>query len=78
MTKTLADITPQERVNCIEKWCADRYGNLYIYLGNLPGSPTHDKATGERLGTFINPQDLNNIEAPLHFFTPHPEPAPYS
>ena len=66
--KPLADMTPQERGQCRGMWCEDIYGDLYIYLGAPTGSTTYDEETGALMGTFIDPQEPDIIEAPLAAF----------
>lgn len=70
---TLADMTPQERAQCQGMWCEDIYGDLYVYLGTPPGSTTHDEETGAPMGTFIDTQEPDTIEAPLAEFATRPE-----
>lgn len=71
--RPLADMTPQERAQCRGMWCEDIYGDLYVYLGTPPGSTTHDEETGAPMGTFIDTQEPDTIEAPLATFTPRPD-----
>ena len=66
--KPLADMTPQERGQCRGMWCEDIYGDLFIYLGAPTGSTTYDEETGAPMGTFIDPQEPDTIEAPLAAF----------
>ena len=34
MTKTLADMTPQERANCVGMWCENEDGYPCVYMGD--------------------------------------------
>lgn len=68
--KPLADMTPQERAQCLGLWCEDIHGDLFVYLGTPTLSIAHDEETGAPMGTFINPQEPCTIEAPLAAFAP--------
>ena len=70
MTKTLADMTPQERAQCRGMWCEDIHGDLYVYLGTPTGSAAHDEETGAPMGTFIDTQEPDIIDAPFAAFAP--------
>ena len=71
--RTLADMTEEERAECRGLWCEDIYGELYIYLGYTPGGTSYDEETGAPMGTFIDTQEPETIEAPLTEFTPRPD-----
>lgn len=66
--RPLADMTEEERAESRGQWCEDIYGDLYIYLGAPTGSTTYDEETGALMGTFIDPQEPDIIDAPLAAF----------
>lgn len=68
--RTLADMTTQESAQCRGMWCEDEYGEIYIYLGYTPGGTAYDEETDAPMGTFIDTQEPETIEAPLTEFTP--------
>lgn len=68
--RTLADMTPQERAQCRGMWCEDLHGDLFVYLGAPTVSIAHDEETGAPMGTFIDAQEPDTIEAPLAAFAP--------
>lgn len=68
--RTLADLTSEERAQCRGMWCEDIHGDLYVYLGAPTLSIAHDEETGAPMGTFINTQEPETIEAPLAAFAP--------
>ena len=71
--RPLAGMTPQERAQCRGMWCEDIHGDLYVYLGTPTGSAAHDEETGAPMGTFIDTQEPDIIDAPFAAFATRPD-----
>lgn len=68
--RSLAEMTPQERTECVGMWCEDIFRDLYVFLGHMPGGTILDEQTGQPMGAFIDTQEQDAIEAPLATFLP--------
>jgi len=59
---TLADMTPQERANCVGMWCEDEDGFLFVYRGDHIGR--------DWLAVCAYPEDVHESYSPLYYLTP--------
>lgn len=65
MTKTLADMTPEELAQCKGMWCEDKHGPLCIYMG--------DDQVWEELGICTYPASAIAMRAKLENLIPRPD-----
>ena len=63
MTKTLADMTPQQRAECVGMWCATVFG-----LAILTALRTNDD--GDEYGIFIRPETNQWHSESFEYVTP--------
>ncbi|EGT5595035.1 hypothetical protein B7O34_10860 [Corynebacterium striatum] len=65
MTKTLADMTPEEREQCRGMWCEDEDGFLFVYRGDHIGR--------DWLAVCAYPEDVHESYLPLDYLTLRPD-----
>lgn len=62
---TLADLTPEERAECVGMWCKSKDGVLFIYMG--------DHIVRDWMGIFACPKFSGNHVLSLDDLTPNPD-----
>lgn len=65
MTKTLADMTEEERTQCVGMWCEDVEGALGIYLG--------EAVNNEWVGVCVHPPSIYPFSSVFQDLTPRPD-----
>lgn len=63
--KTLADMTEEERAECVGMWCKSKDGVLFIYMG--------DHIVRDWMGIFACPKFSGNHVLSLDDLTPRPD-----